>query len=109
MAGSLKRRAGAVLSLPPPPFPSRPRLRLAVLVEDPGLDGLHGFGGPLHGPEVVEVPALRTRAERPRRERHVDLALGAPPQGEAHELGPRERTVLEDHFGLADEALGTVF
>jgi hypothetical protein len=50
---------------------------------------------------LTEEAPLRPRTERPRREGRVDLALGALPQREAHELHPREQTRAEHQLGLA--------
>src|SRR6266496_2928556 len=107
MTGSTKDGAGAALP-PPPPRPSGRCLDLAVLLEDPRLHELDRLAGGVDRPEVVEVPPLVPRPERPRGERDVDLALGAPPQAEAHQLGPRQRTVVEDDLGLGDQPLRAV-
>src|SRR6266851_3145459 len=103
----LRRTGGGGLSPPPPPRPSGRGLDLAVLVEDPRLYALDRLRRAVDRPQVVEVPPLGTGAERPRGERHVDLALGAPPQAKADEPRPRERTFLEVDLGLGHETLGT--
>src|SRR6266487_6403469 len=82
--------------------------RSAVLLEDPRLDALDRLAGSVDRPEVVEVPPLVPRPERPGRERDVDLALGTPPQAEAHQLGPRQRTVVEDDLGLGHQPFRAV-
>src|SRR6266496_4201760 len=107
MTGSTKDGAGAALP-PPPPRPSGRCLDLAVLLEDPRLHELDRLAGGVDRPEVVEVPPLVPRPERPRGERDVDLALGAPPQAEAHQLGPRQRTVVEDDLGLGHQPFRAV-
>src|SRR6266446_2725891 len=104
MASPGKTGAGC----PPPSSRSRGGLLLPVLVEDPRLDALHHVERPVHRAQVVEVAPLAPRAEGPRREGHVDLALGALPQAEADEPRSRERTLLEVDLGLGHETLETV-
>lgn len=109
-ASSLSGEVGGGGWRPRPRASGHGLVLLAVGVEDPGLDALDGLGVGLGGAEVVEVAAFRSGAEGARGEGHVEVALGAAPEGEAGELGAGEGTVLlvEDDLGLGDEAVGAV-
>src|SRR5438552_13936933 len=101
-----KGRAGAALPPPPPSRLGRGLDLAPVLVEDPGLDGLHRLAGAVDGPEVVEVLALGAGPESARREGDVELPVRAAPDREPDEAHPGERAVLEVDLGLGDEPLG---
>src|SRR5438105_4637644 len=97
-----RRRPPAVPTLrDPSPRLGGPWARLELL-QDPRLEP-HArltVADP-GGPHVLEIAALRTRAECSRWKRHVDLSFGAAPQREADQFQAGKGALLvEDQLGL---------